>query len=552
MSLKSFIGDRLRSLRDPHYYAKQSMFRQVEDLVRVERNRAAYEAAEWNRTNSNWVITNEDVNCILKRELSRMRYRSRSLLRDNDYAVSAMNALTGYCVGTGIMQMSMIGDKVITKDDDGNPFVDIIENEEMNAAVDSNWDLSMSNCDLSAAENSPGSFTEMDELVLRKFIEDGETFVHAPITDDNPYVPIMMEIFEPEALDENRSGSTGGNSIVMGVELDSRTRRPVAYWIKDGTKTGHRIDAKNMFHIFKKQRPGQVRGIPAMHAVTKKMFMLNEYTNAELLGVKIAACMSMFIERAPGVGPDGDLMPGTGDSNAVDANGNKITHLQPGVIGSVANGSSIHVVQPQKPGATYGMFTEHMERGIGAGIEGGLSFEALTRNTSKASYAGGRLATQADYQAYRKLIKFTIDKFNRPFRNRWMDVAVMSGAIVAPGYDTPAFRGQKNNGRNREYYRRHEWLPPAWQYGVNPVDDVTASQNAMRAGLSDLSIESGFLGRNWETTLRMQARIKKRAKAMGLTLTSDGSISIQNGTQDNKTDEAGDKAANESAKEEKS
>ena len=173
------------------------------------------------------------------------------------------------------------------------------------------------------------------------------------------------------------------------------------------------------------------------------------------------------------------------------------------------------------------MFTQRAERNIGAGIEFGLSYEALTRNTSQASYAGGRLSVQRDYQGFRQVIYFLNRKFNSPFRQLWLDLAVTSEAIIAPGY----FALSRRTRHNRQYWSRHEWIPPAWQYGVNPKDDVAASRDAMRAGMSTLDMECQFLGRDWQTVLRMKKKIADYAKRAGLTLTSDGAVSIANGIE---------------------
>jgi lambda family phage portal protein len=330
--------------------------------------------------------------------------------------------------------------------------------------------------------------------------------------------------------------------VVLGIELDKDTSRPVGYWINQNS-TSKRYDATEIFHIFKRMRPGQVRGYPLMHGVTQNFFQLQEYEDAELLGCKIAACLAVFIERARGTTPGGDFIPGTSSAQAVDGSGNALTHIQPGMIGSIPNGAELHVVQPQKPGATFGMFTEHIDRKTGAGIEYGLSYEALSRNTSKASYAGGRLATQRDYQAFRQIIAFMNGKFNQPFRNYWMDIAVLHAAIDAPGY----YSLSANVRHDRTYWQRHEWIPPAWQYGVNPKDDIAAARDAMRAGISTLDQECGFVGRDWRTVLRLKSRIKKTADRLGLTLTSDGAVSIANGI-DMSQDENGDGSDEDSEK----
>lgn len=541
--------ERLRIAISPDYLVKREHARYLAQMIDIESKRAAFKAAETNRLNENWLATGESINTFLKRELSTMRNRSRWLMRNTPTAISAMNAFISYCVGTGIKPISTVYDKIPTKDQDGKDYFEQVDNEIFNEQNDDLWDEWQRNVDISGTDTSPVSFTDVEELVLRKVIEDGEAFVLAKPDKRNPVVPLYVQFFEPETLDDNKTEGNNGNPVTMGVELNKITSRPVGYWVnvsvtENGvTKTKSvRYDARFVFHVFKRMRPGQVRGYPWMHGVMEKFFQLDGYEDAELTACKIAACFSVWFERKKGVNSTGDILPGdsTG-SQAEDSDGNKISHIQPGIIGSFPYGSQPHFAQPQKPGATFGMFTEHVDRKIGAGIENGLSYEALTRNTSKASYAGGRLATQRDYQAFRQIIKFMTDHFCMPFRHMWQDMAVTSGAIEAKGYYDIV------GTRTAKYYRRHEWIPPAWQYGVNPKDDVSASRDAMRAGMSTLDMECQFIGRDWRSILRSKKKVQDAAERLGLVLTSDASISITNGVQESRDTESTDEQEQETA-----
>lgn len=524
---------KLRAWLNPNWLIKREEAAYLAQLINVERKRSAFKAAESNRLNAQWSTATEAINTVLQRELPTMRNRSRWLLRNAPGAVSGMNAFLSYCIGTGIRPIATVHDKARQQDANGNLIIEQIDNAEWNESCDDLWDAWAENADVIGTENSPESFYDVQKLALRKWIEDGETFIHVVQDKGNGIVPMYVEFFEPENLDTTKTeNGNNGNKIVMGIEISKTNGRPEAYWVKtDATKPSKRYPASDIFHIYERLRPGQTRGFPWFHAVTQKFFQLDEYEDAELLACKIAACLSVFIERPSGMTPGGDLLPGDSGAEALDADGNKLTHVQPGMIGSVPRGGNVHVVQPQKPSATFDAFTKHTQRAEGAGMQYGLSFEALTRNTSEASYAGGRLAIQRDYQAFRQIIQFINRKFNRPFRNHWLNVAITARAIDAPGY----FQMNPLRKRDKRYWRRHEWIPPAWQYGVNPKDDVAASRDAMRAGLSTLDVECGFLGRDWRTTLLMARRIKDMAGRYGLNLTSDGTISVINGVQEDES-----------------
>lgn len=525
-----------RRAPNPESVVAEARDKYLAQVLDLGRERAAFKASEQNRLVANWSATGDSINTFLSSELTRMRNRSRWLLRNCPNAISAMNAFTSYCVGVGIKPISTVYDKVKRKNEDGKIFIDQVENDIWNEETDDLWDEWAEDVDIGASVSCPESFYEVQKLLIRKWIEDGETFVHAVVDKSNGVVPLYLEFFEPESLDlsisENKENK---NPVTMGVETQTGTGKPVAYWVQtDTTKPSRRYDAKYTFHFFERTRPGQLRGIPLFHGVTQKFFQLEDYEDTELIACKVASCVAAFIERPAGMTPQGDILPGNDSVQAEDGDGNKITHLQQGMIGSIPHGANFHVVSPQKPGATFEMFTSHVQRSTGAGIEHGLSYEALTRDTTGASYAGGRLAVQRDYQAFREIIHLINRKFNTPFRNLWVEIAATSAALTCPGY----FSNMPLVRHNKRYWSRHEWIPPAWQYGVNPKDDVSASRDAMRAGMSTLDIECAFLGRDWRTVLRMKKKIKDTADRYGLELTSDGAVSIANGVEnDDNSDE---------------
>jgi len=537
------IIERLRIAADPDWLIRRSRAAYLSNMIDIETKRNAFKASETTRLNENWIATGESINTYLQRDLPKMRNRSRWLLRNMPNAVSAINAYISYCVGGGIRPISTVFDKVKKVDEKtGKDYYEQVDRDLFNEDLDDLWEFWAKNVDITAPENAPESFYDCQELALRKWIEDGEAFIHIINDEANGIVPMSIEFFEPESLDmamtENRvKGSPGyGNPIVMGVELSKKHNRPVAYWIYKASGS-IRYTADKVVHVFKRMRPGQVRGYPWMHSVMEKMFQAEEYEDAELVSSKIASCLSVFFERGPGMSAQGDLLGGTnGSADATDSDGNQISHIQPGLVGSIPSGSNLHVVAPQKPGATYGMHTRHIQHKIASGFEYGLSYEAMTRDLKGVSYAGGRLGTQRAYQAFRQIISFLNRKLNTPLRARWLALAVTSRKIDAPGFFniTPLTRHTK------EYWSRHEWIPPAWQYGVNPKDDIAASRDAMRAGISTLDTECSFVGRDWRTTLRIKKKIKETTERYGLTLSSDAEYSVVNGIEPEESGEEDD------------
>jgi capsid protein len=146
-------------------------------------------------------------------------------------------------------------------------------------------------------------------------------------------------------------------------------------------------------------------------------------------------------------------------------------------------------------------------KSIGAGTLGGISYPAMTRDTAGQTFAGGRLAQQMDYQAFRPFQEFVARKFCIPVYRRWLSMAVLSRMVIAPGYF-----------ENPRFWEAAEFMPPGWSRGINPLQDANASIASMEAGITTLAEECAFTGKDWKRQLRLAGKIKRMADSLGLTL----------------------------------
>lgn len=506
--------DRILGAVNPGALVRRGQNRLANLYVTQHLKRAAYKSAETTRLNEHWSSSNEEINCILYRELDKMRARSRWLLRNNPHAMGMMNAYISHIIATGLTLQCRVARTIQTTDPDGNPILESLEMDAWNDYVEAKFNEWAEFADARSTELLPESFIDDQELFLRRLIEDGEVFVYLGTDTSLPGVPLRLMFIEPDSLDTSLT-EYAGNPVTMGVELDQRTYRPLAYHIMQGTTEAGlynglgstiRIPAKDLLHVFKRLRPKQVRGIPHMAVVMQKFFDLDEWTDAELLGNKIAACFGVLIELPNADGTPGAL--GEEDaSKATDANGNPLSTVEPGIIGYMPEGAKVNVLSPQKPGATFEMFAKYNLKAIGAGTLGGISYPAMTRDTSGQTFAGGRLSQNMDYQAFRPFQEFLARKFCMPVYRRWLSMAVLSRVVMAPGYfDNPRF------------WEACEFMPPGWAHGVNPLQEIEASIKSMEAGITTLADETAFNGKDWKRQVRMAGKIKRMVDGEGLVL----------------------------------
>jgi lambda family phage portal protein len=429
---------------------------------------------------------------------------------NNSDAKSAQNAMLNYIVGTGFDLQSSVTSTV--RGPDMMPV--ITEFEGWNGWAEDVF-LDWSNdVYLTTADNAPMAFYEFQMMALERWIQDGEVFVHYEPDRTNI---MRLEFVDPEALDKYRTTGNDGNPVILGVEIEKNTMRPLAYWVLRSQVTdidtylpgdSVRIPANRIIHAYIRKYPRQLRGIPWMSAVIERINQTDSYRTAQLIRNKIAAFFGILFT---GDGSTGRKMfndnEGNGSNFPVDPNGNPITTLSPGIMGSLPPGVTPSKIDPTSPETQYHEFMRSLLSSCGSGIEFGMSYQLLSRDTTGLSFAGGRLVTQMDAQGFRPAQRMFTNKLLSPLYRAWMEFAVLSGALTSSGYST-----------DPKFWTRHEWLPSGWNFGVNPLQEVNASSKSMESNITTLVDECSRLGLDWKAQLRKGKKVKDYAASLGINL----------------------------------
>ena len=91
---------------------------------------------------------------------------------------------------------------------------------------------------------------------------------------------------------------------------------------------------------------------------------------------------------------------------------------------------------------------------------------------------------------------------------RWMDTAVMAGALALKGYEP-----------NRASFIACSWLPPKWDW-VDPLKDARAEIEQMEAGLKSRTQALAERGFDAEQVDAEIAADREREQRLGLVFTS--------------------------------
>jgi lambda family phage portal protein len=331
-------------------------------------------------------------------------------------------------------------------------------------------------------------------------------------------VGLQLQVLEPEHLPVHLNiTAENGNLIRAGIEFDRLGRR-VAYHLyrshpEDGqlapmSGTGDnsttRVDAREIVHLYRPLRPGQIRGEPWLARALVKLHDLDQYDDAELVRKKTAAMFAGFVTRLT---PEDNLL-GEGLPNG---NGVALAGLEPGTMQILEPGEDIKFSQPADVGGSYSEFLRMQFRAVAAAM--GVTYEQLTGDLTQVNYSSiraGLLEFRRRVEAFQHGV--IVYQMCRPIWNAWMDQAVLEGALVLPGYATEA--------KAKRDYQACKWIPQGWQW-VDPLKEANAMKAAIRCGLMSRSEAISANGYDAEDVDREIAADNARADGLGLILDSD-------------------------------
>jgi lambda family phage portal protein len=448
-----------------------------------------YEAAKAGRRGNRQARTQSSANAVIGRDGLALRARSRYLARNNPYAARAIDILVANIIGEGIMAQPATGDEAADK-----RVLDL-------------WRRWVDQADAVGQLD----FYGLQAQAVRTWVESGEVLARRRVrrASDGLIVPLQIQVIEPDYLDPSRDTirpSVGDNVVVQGIELDIRGRR-VAYWLyrehpgditaalRSDSLSAVRVTADQVAHLYRIQRPGQLRGVPWLAPAIVRLDDLDEYHEAALVKAKIEACFGAFVTQQAGV-------DGTPLGNEVDAStGERIESFEPGMIGYLQPGESVEFANPTGSSA-FEPFTLHTLQAIA--VATGVTYDQLTGDLRQANYSSLR----AGKIEFRRLVRqmqwhAVVPMLCQPVWDWFVASATLSGALPDRPGGYPV-----------------RWVPPAHE-PIDPYKDVQAEIEAIRSGLSTWKQAVGRQGYDPDEQLREIQATNEALDAAGIVVTAD-------------------------------
>ena len=472
----------------PEAEYRRTHFRRATAILRK------YEAASSGRRTAGWKgLGGTSANAEIGPALHRVRDRVREQVRNNPYAGSAVSEIESSVVGTGILSTAEVSGGGRLQDRFRGLWRDWCDSTD---------------CDVDGVNNLYG----LQALMQRTVAESGECLVVRRFrkkTDGYKLsVPLQIQVLEGDFIDTSKEASLeNGGMIVQGVEFDSKGRR-VAYWLWNqhpGDRTflngksgilSERVDAKDILHLYRVDRAGQVRGISWGAPCVVRLHDLDTYEDAQLLRQRIAASFAGYVRDMEM--PDGSAQAEQAFPSSIEA----------GAIEILPPGKTIEF--PNLPQVSNDGHTERVLRSIAVGW--GVTYEGISGDWSRVNYSSARMAmikfkrnvTKWQWQLF-------IPRACIPIFHWFVEACDVGLGLPVSSSDTRAI-----------------WTPPRFEL-IDPTKEIPAIITGIRGGLQSLPEAMREQGFDPETQLAEIKAFNDKLDKLGIILDSDPRRVMQSG-----------------------
>jgi lambda family phage portal protein len=433
-------------------------------------------------------------------DLPTLRARSRDEMRNSGVAVGALNGAVTGIVGTGLSATPAIDFKALGltfeqatawNENAGRRFLMWAESED---------------CDASRSND----FFGLQELAQRTWLESGDAFVLTPrLARAGRATRLALQLLEGDRCCDPRP-SVRAATVIEGVEIAEATQEALAYHFAARhpgdrgvvANTWTRVAARgtsgrrNVLHLFKQLRPGQVRGMPWIAPILEPLKQLGRWTDNELNAAVTSSIFSVFAKMDAQAFQDifEDNGSATPDSTRLIDDRSKWTgELESGKVINLLPGEDVGSVSSTRPNPEFDPFWVAIMRQIGMALE--VPYEVLVMHF-QSSYSAARGALLMAWKFYKGKRDLLAKKLCQPVYELWLADEIAEGRIAAPGF----FASD---------YVRAAWCRCLWTGdgpgSIDPLKEILAAKERVALGISTLSAESVLHdGVDWATKHRQR------------------------------------------------
>jgi lambda family phage portal protein len=440
-----------------------------------------YAAAQDNRASS-WAASGGSATAEIGMAAPGIARRARDAVRNDPYAARIVDLWTGNAVGAGITTRWP---------------------DERHADVWRRWADSTA-CDAEGKLDLYG----LQALAMRAVVESGECFIRLVTTRPSPQNPIglSLQVLESDHLDTSRHGMVNGAPTIQGIALGN-SGEPIGYWLHRSHpgaawmlpgaswQNSDFIPARDVLHLFRKRRPGQLRDVSWLAPVLLRLRDLGDYEAALLMKAKIEACLAAVVTEE-----GEDTLTGPAANLLRDAQGRAVESFEPGMILYRRGMGSVEVVNPSGGGSHTAFARRALEA---AAVGAGLTYDQVSGDLTQANYSSLR-AGKIEFRRLCEQVQYgmLIPMLVRPIAERFHAQGALLGLW---GTDMP-------DGVSH--------VPPAHEM-IDPLKDTTALIAQVRAGFTPQSEATGAFGYDFRQAVEEIRKANAALDAAGISLDTD-------------------------------
>lgn len=433
-------------------------------LVQEQR---AYEGAKVGRRGDSFSAGGGSANVEISSALARLRNRSRDLARNTAAGSRVLDVKVGQAIGTGITAVP----------DNGSDKIDKVVAQE--------WADWCGECDIEGISNFGG----LQALAWRATLEGGDSVVrriYRRLEADGPRVPLKLQVLEGDWIDTARDlGVFENQNSRLGVGLGPMAER-TGLWLH-GQHPGDFnfygapfvssfVPSADLIHLYRVQRPGQVRGVPIFAPVLMTARDFADLMDAVLVKAKTEACFAAFVKTNGE--PHQNIGQALTEKGGVLGTARRVIEkLAPGMIKYLNPGEEVTFANPSSSGGFESInLAAKMDFASGVGI----TYDELTGDLRQANYSslragkiqGRRLTEQEQHLILEPQLM-------RRVTGWFSEAAIMAGVL-----------------RSRPRGYRWNYVMPAVE-PIDPRKDLEADILAVRAGRMTPQEFIGGWGQDW-------------------------------------------------------
>lgn len=230
---------------------------------------------------------------------------------------------------------------------------------------------------------------------------DGEAFA---VLVTNPRLPhpvkLDLRLVEADQVTDPVGTNFPSSSQWDGIEYDA-AGNPVAYHVlrehpgdllKAFPLTADRIDARYVLHWFRRDRPGQLRGVPELTPSLPLFAYLRRFTLATLSAAETAAMFAAVLET--------EASP---DAETVEPTPFETLEIERSMMTALPAGSKLNQFKAEHPNTAYGDFRRETLAECGRPVS--MPVNVVTADSSKHNFSSAKL----DHFGYRGGIRVDRD-----------------------------------------------------------------------------------------------------------------------------------------------